>query len=119
MPEFLQIPGSVCAPAGFRAAGVAAGIKPSGNPDVALIVCDRPAAAAAVFTTNRVCAAPVLVSREHLRGGKLRAVVVNAGNANACTGQQGLRDARRMAALAADLVGAAPEEVLVASTGVI
>ncbi|HEU4754471.1 MAG TPA: bifunctional glutamate N-acetyltransferase/amino-acid acetyltransferase ArgJ [Armatimonadota bacterium] len=111
--------GSVCAPKGFRAAGVAAGIKPSGNPDVALIVSDRPAAAAGVFTTNRVCAAPVLVSREHLRGGHARAIAVNAGNANACTGEEGMRAARRMASLTAGLLGARPEEVLVASTGVI
>ncbi|MFN3648645.1 MAG: bifunctional glutamate N-acetyltransferase/amino-acid acetyltransferase ArgJ [Armatimonadota bacterium] len=119
MPEIAPVPGSICAPQGFRAAGVAAGIKPSGNPDVVLIVSDRPAAAAAVFTTNQVCAAPVLVSREHVAGGRLRAIAVNAGNANACTGEQGLRDARRMAELTAELIGAAPAEVLVASTGVI
>jgi glutamate N-acetyltransferase/amino-acid N-acetyltransferase len=114
-----QIPGSVCAPLGFRAAGVAAGIKPSGNPDVALIVSDSPAAAAAVFTTNRVLAAPVLVSREHLQDGRARAIVVNAGSANACTGEQGLQDARRMAELTAELTEVRPTDVLVASTGVI
>src|SRR5690349_366882 len=83
----------VCAPRGFRAAGVAAGIKPSGNADVALIASDLPAHASAVFTTNRVCAAPVIVSREHLRDGRARAIIVNAGNANAVTGEQGLADA--------------------------
>jgi glutamate N-acetyltransferase/amino-acid N-acetyltransferase len=119
MARFQHLPGSVCAPGGFTAAGVAAGIKPSGNPDVALIVSARPASAAGVFTTNRVCAAPVIVSREHLRGGKARAIAVNAGNANACTGEQGFRDARRMAYLTAELLGVAPEEVVVASTGVI
>jgi len=111
--------GSVCAPHGFRAAAAAAGIKPSGNPDIALIVSEAPANAAAVFTTNRVCAAPVVVSREHLRDGRARAIVVNAGNANAVTGEQGMRNARRMAELTAELIGAAPDEVLVASTGVI
>ena len=119
MPQFQHLPGSICAPRGFRASGVAAGIKPSGNPDVALIVSDRPAAAAGVFTTNRVCAAPVLVARDHLREGTARAIAVNAGNANACTGETGMRDARRMAALTAELIGAAPTDVLVASTGII
>jgi glutamate N-acetyltransferase / amino-acid N-acetyltransferase len=109
----------VCAPDGFRAASAAAGIKPSGNPDVVLIVSDRPSSASAVFTTNRVCAAPVVLSREHLKDGRIRAIVVNAGNANACTGERGMRDARRMAALTAELLDVYPEEVLVASTGVI
>jgi glutamate N-acetyltransferase/amino-acid N-acetyltransferase len=119
MAEIRPLSGSVCAPLGFRAAGVAAGIKPSGRPDVALIVSDVPASPAAVFTTNRVCAAPVLVSREHVRGARARAIAVNAGCANACTGEQGLADARRMAQITADLLDAAPYEVLVASTGVI
>jgi glutamate N-acetyltransferase/amino-acid N-acetyltransferase len=119
-----EIAGSVCAAAGFQSSGVAAGIKPSGNPDVAVIVSNRPASAAAVFTRNKVCAAPVQVSREHLAAGSSRAVAVNAGNANACTGVQGLADARRMAAFTAELISTAnqpvrPEEVLVASTGVI
>ena len=119
MADLKQVPGAVCAPVGFRAAGVAAGIKPSGNRDVALIVSEVPAAAAALFTTNRVCAAPVTVSREHVQGGRARAVVVNAGNANACTGPRGLEDARRMTQIAAETLGIAPAEVLVASTGVI
>jgi glutamate N-acetyltransferase/amino-acid N-acetyltransferase len=114
-----HVPGSVCAPKGFQAGAAAAGIKPSGNPDIALIYSDRPTVAAAVFTTNSVLAAPVIVSREHLRDGKARAVAVNAGNANACTGEVGLRDARRMAEVTAELLGLAPQEVLVASTGVI
>ncbi len=117
--QITQLPGSVTAPRGFRAAGVAAGIKPSGNPDVALIVSDTVASAAAVFTTNRVVAAPVLVSREHLADGQARVIAVNAGCANAVTGEQGLQDARKMAALAAAATGAAPEEVVVCSTGVI
>ena len=89
-------------PLGFRAAGVYAGIKTKQTPDVGLLVCDAPATAAAVFTTNKVFAAPVKVGREHVAGGKLRGVVVNAGNANACTGRQGERDARRMCELAAE-----------------
>ena len=105
---------------GFRFAGVAAGIKKKvGARDVALAVCDEPAACAAVFTTNQVCAAPVRVSREHVKGGKTRGVIVNAGNANACTGTNGMRDARAMASTAARVIGARPKDLLVASTGVI
>jgi glutamate N-acetyltransferase/amino-acid N-acetyltransferase len=113
--------GGVTAPAGFRASGVACGIKANGRPDVALLVSDTPASAAAVFTTNVAQAAPILVSREHLQrsGGRARAVVVNSGCANACTGADGLAHARDMASLAAAAVGCAPDEVLVASTGVI
>jgi glutamate N-acetyltransferase/amino-acid N-acetyltransferase len=119
MAAFNQIPGSVCAPQGFRAAGVAAGIKPSGNPDVTLIVSDRPANAACLFTTNRVVAAPVTVSREHVQDGRARAIAINAGNANACTGEEGLRNARRMAEVAGEALGCEPQEVIVCSTGVI
>ena len=106
-------------PRGFRAAGVRAGIKASGKADVGLLVADGPATAAAVFTTNRVVAAPVVVGREHVAGGKLRAVVVNSGNANACTGKAGMRDARRMCQLAADALGCDPTDVLPGSTGII
>jgi glutamate N-acetyltransferase / amino-acid N-acetyltransferase len=106
-------------PVGFRAAGVYAGIKSKQNPDVGLLVCDTLATAAAVFTTNKVFAAPVKVGREHVVNGKLRGVVVNAGNANACTGRQGEKDARRMCALAADLLGADASEFLPSSTGII
>jgi glutamate N-acetyltransferase/amino-acid N-acetyltransferase len=114
-------PGGVTSPQGFRAAGVSAGIKANGNLDFALLVSDAPATAAAVFTTNRATAAPVIVSREHLAksGGVARAIVVNSGCANACTGDQGLRDAREMTAETARLVGCAVEQVLVSSTGVI
>src|SRR5215218_9575188 len=86
------IPGGITAARGFRAAGVSAGIKASGAPDVALIVPDAPATAAALFTTNQVQAAPVTVSREHLEasGGRVAAVLVNSGCANACTGPDGL-----------------------------
>jgi len=110
---------SITAPLGFRAAAAAAGIKPKGGLDLALIVADWGCAAAAVFTTNRAQAAPIIVSREHLAAGQSRAVVVNAGCANAGTGEQGLRDARETAALVAREIGCRPGEVVVASTGVI
>jgi len=116
-----EIPGAVTAPAGFAAAGVAAGIKKNGNPDVALIAGDRDCAAAGIFTVNKAKAAPVLLSMAHLdaSGGRAQAVIVNAGCANACTGEQGAADASEMASLTASVLGCAPEEVLVASTGVI
>jgi glutamate N-acetyltransferase/amino-acid N-acetyltransferase len=108
----------VAAPLGFRAAAVACGIKPDGL-DLALLVADRECSAAGVFTTNLAQAAPVLVSREHVAAGRARAIVVNAGCANAGTGAAGLADARETAALAAEAVGCRPGDVLVASTGVI
>jgi glutamate N-acetyltransferase / amino-acid N-acetyltransferase len=115
------VAGGITAARGFRAAGVPAGIKASGAPDVALIVPDRPAAAAALFTTNRVQAAPVTVSREHLAasGGRVSAVLVNSGCANACTGSAGLRVARESAAIVGQQIGCPADGVLVASTGVI
>jgi len=113
--------GGVTTPQGFRAAGVSAGIKANGGLDLALLVSDTPATAAAVFTLNRAQAAPVLVSRDHLSRshGVARAVIVNSGCANACTGDDGLQVARAMAAEAARGVGCPVEQVLVASTGVI
>jgi len=113
--------GGVATARGFRAAGISAGIKATGKPDIALVVSDTPATAAAVFTLNKVQAAPVLVSKEHLAksGGIVRAIVINSGCANACTGDTGMADARAMAADTATLVGCPPEQVLVASTGVI
>jgi glutamate N-acetyltransferase / amino-acid N-acetyltransferase len=113
--------GGVTTPKGFRAAAVRAGIKASNDLDLALLVSDAAAAAAAVFTTNLAQAAPVLVSREHLArsAGTARAVVVNSGCANACTGDEGMAAARGMAAETARLVGCPVEQVLVASTGVI
>ncbi|HSP65575.1 MAG TPA: bifunctional ornithine acetyltransferase/N-acetylglutamate synthase, partial [Candidatus Deferrimicrobium sp.] len=113
----------VCAPLGFRASAAAAGIRgdgDSGRLDVALIVSDRGCTAAGVFTRNLVKAAPVVISQLTLRrNGPIRAVVVNSGNANACTGPQGFRDALRMATAAAEVCDADPSEVLVCSTGVI
>ena len=111
--------GGVTSAAGFRAGGTAAGIKTSGAPDVGLLVSDRPCAAAAVFTRNRLHAACIDVNRERLAGGLARAVVVNSGNANASTGERGSRDARRMTELAAAREGLPPEAVFVCSTGVI
>jgi glutamate N-acetyltransferase/amino-acid N-acetyltransferase len=108
----------VTAPLGFRATGIASGIKPQGL-DLALVVADRDCAAAGVFTSNRAQAAPVLVSREHIAAGRARAVVINAGCANAATGEAGLRDAREMARITAEAVGCPPAEVVVGSTGVI
>jgi glutamate N-acetyltransferase/amino-acid N-acetyltransferase len=110
----------VTAPVGFRAAGVHCGIK-AFDLDLALIACDRPATAAALFTTNLVKAAPVLVSQEHLRssGGVARAVVINSGCANACTGDGGMEVARSIAGHAARALAAPPDQILVASTGVI
>jgi glutamate N-acetyltransferase/amino-acid N-acetyltransferase len=115
------IPGGVTAPRSFRAAGTSAGIKANGGLDLALLVSDLPAQAAAVFTTNLAIAAPVVVSREHLvrSAGAARAIVVNSGCANACTGAEGLRAAREMTSETARLIGCADEQVLVASTGVI
>jgi glutamate N-acetyltransferase/amino-acid N-acetyltransferase len=115
------VEGGVLAAAGFKAAGVHAGFRANPTrPDLALLVADEPCAVAGVFTTNRFCAAPVTVDREHIAAaGRCRAVVVNSGIANAATGAPGLDNARTTAALVADLVGCTPEEVLVASTGVI
>jgi glutamate N-acetyltransferase/amino-acid N-acetyltransferase len=105
-------------PQGFRAAGVACGIKPSGNPDLGLLVCDAPApTSAARFTATGAPAAPVILSRERCRLDRLRAVLANSGCANAATGQRGLDDAAKSQGAAAIAVGVAPEEVLLGSTG--
>ncbi len=111
-------PSGVTRPLGFRASATAAGIKP-GRPDMALVVADASCAAAGVFTTNLAQAAPVLVSRQHLAAGRARAIVANAGCANAGTGEPGLADARETAALVAGALGCRADEVVVASTGVI
>src|SRR5262245_47337909 len=105
---------------GYRFAGGHCGVRPDRDRhDLALVVSDPPAVAAGVFTQNRVVAAPVQVCRERLPARGVRGVVVCSGNANACTGEQGLAEARRMAALAAASVACRPEQMLVASTGVI
>ncbi|TXK40409.1 bifunctional glutamate N-acetyltransferase/amino-acid acetyltransferase ArgJ [Nonomuraea sp. C10] len=111
---------SVTAPLGFRAAGVAAGIKSGGARDLALVVNDGPSrAAAGVFTANRVKAAPVLWSQQVLRGGRLRAVVLNSGGANACTGPEGFQDTHATAEKAAALLDDSAGEIAVCSTGLI
>ena len=104
---------------GFKASAMAAGIKKDGGLDMALIYSEKDAAAAGVFTTNRVKAAPVILSQENVREGKVRAIIANSGNANACTGKVGLDNALREAELVARELGINPNEVLVASTGVI
>ena len=110
--------GGVTAPKGFRAAGVTAGLKRTGKPDLALIVSDLPATPAGAFTGNLFAAAPVEWDRCVLnRGGQIRAVVVNSGVANACTGAQGAKDAEGMAAYTAEKLGCERMEVLVSSTG--
>ena len=114
-----QISGGITTVPGIRASGVHGGLKSDNQKDVALIVADSPAVAAGVFTRNRVCAATVLLSREHLNDQVAQAIVVNSGNANACTGEQGLDNARKMAALVGDRLNVNPKNVLVSSTGVI
>jgi glutamate N-acetyltransferase/amino-acid N-acetyltransferase len=118
---FVRIHGAVAAPAGFRAAGIACGIKRNGNSDLALIVSECPAASAGVFTLNKAQAAPVAVSKERLAasGGRGRVIVINSGCANACTGPEGRRTAEMMADAAAAAAFVDPSQVLVASTGVI
>ncbi len=114
--------GSVTSPRGFRAGAVHAGIRsdtPEDVLDVTILVADRETTGAAVFTKNKVTAAPVILSREHIGKAAPRAVVVNSGNANAAVGDQGMTDARGSAQMVADKLGLRPEEVLVCSTGVI
>ena len=106
-------------PKGFRFAGVAAGIKASGKNDVALIVSDGPSTMAGVYTQNQVVAAPVVLCRERTPLDSARAIVVNSGNANACTGKRGELDATQMCAIAAAACGATAQQVLPLSTGVI
>lgn len=114
----IWIEGGVTAPKGFLANGMAAGIKKY-KKDLALVVSQVPAAVAGVFTTNRVKAAPVLLTQSRVAGGQAQAVIVNSGNANACTGPEGLADARLMARAAAEALSLPEEMVLVSSTGII
>jgi glutamate N-acetyltransferase/amino-acid N-acetyltransferase len=119
IPDFKETTGGITAPKGFRAAGIHCGVKKS-KKDLCLVVSDVPAAAAVVLTTNRVQAAPVLVTREQMgRGRVFRAIVVNSGNANACTGDRGMDDAWAMVGATASALNVRPGEVLVSSTGVI
>ncbi|MDA0991949.1 MAG: bifunctional glutamate N-acetyltransferase/amino-acid acetyltransferase ArgJ [Verrucomicrobia bacterium] len=114
------IPSDIQVPPGFRMAGVHCGIKSDASkPDLTLVVSDRPAAAAGVYTQNLVCAAPVVLDRSRTPSDNIRAVVVNSGNANACTGTRGADDALRMCQQVASACGIAGEQVLVMSTGII
>ncbi|MFQ5519868.1 MAG: bifunctional glutamate N-acetyltransferase/amino-acid acetyltransferase ArgJ [Candidatus Methylomirabilia bacterium] len=119
MPDLEWLEGGVTAVPGILAAGIHGGIKASGKKDLALIYSSVPARAAAVFTTNQVKGAPVLVSMEHLEGGTAQAIVASSGCSNVCTGAQGAKDAREMTAMVADLLRIPPRHVLVASTGVL
>ena len=126
MKSFHSIDGSIVAPQGFLAAGLFCEVKSLGTGkgsdkgqkrDLALIVSEVPAKAAGMFTTNQICAAPVKVCVEHIANGKAQAVIINSGNANACTGPRGLKDAKEMAALIAEELLLQPQDVLVGSTG--
>jgi len=117
---FNPIPsGSVSSASGFLAGAVRAGIKSKEELDLAILYCEVPCTAAGVFTTNQIKSAPVILSQKHIAKGRAQALVVNSGCANACNGEQGLADALEMANLAAAKLGISPEEVLVASTGII
>ena len=113
------IEGSITAPKGYIGAGIKAGLKKSGKEDVALLVSEVPAAVGAVFTQNKMAAAPVLLSRRVVKDGVVKAILVNAGCANACTGERGMADAEAMVQTAAALFGVPDEQILVCSTGVI
>ena len=126
MQKLKLVEGSIVAPKGFKAAGVFCDIKRLGTGkgsqkgkkrDLALIVSEVPATVAGMFTTNQVCAAPVKVCAERVRGGAAQAIVINSGNANACTGKQGMRDAREMTAVLARELHIPEQQVLVGSTG--
>lgn len=114
MPEL-----HLLSPRGFKAGAASSGIKSRQAPDVAILACDVLACAAAVFTTNKVFAAPIKIGRENIAGGKLRGIVVNSGNANACTGRRGEADAREMCGLAAREIDCDATRVLPSSTGII
>jgi glutamate N-acetyltransferase/amino-acid N-acetyltransferase len=119
--EYSRIDGGVTAPRGFTAGAVYVGVKSrkSHKPDLAILYSANPCSCAALFTTNRFCAAPVILDRELLKRGAARAIVVNSGNANAGTGERGLRDAKAMEAEAERLLGLDAGEAFVCSTGVI
>ena len=119
MPDMEWLDGGVTAVPGILASGVAAGVKPSGKKDLALIHSPTPARSAAVFTANQVKGAPVLVSQEHARAGLAQAIVASSGCSNVCTGEQGVRDAREMTKTVGELLRIPAQRVLVAATGVI
>ncbi|RPH82782.1 MAG: hypothetical protein EHM88_08575, partial [Candidatus Rokuibacteriota bacterium] len=119
LAEIEWLDGGITAVPGIHAGGVAAGIKPSGKKDLALIHSPTPARSAAVFTSNQVKGAPVLVSMEHARSGAAQAILASSGCSNVCTGERGLKDAREMTKIVADLLRIPATHVLIAATGVI
>ena len=115
----MNAPSTSRLPVGFQASGTTCGIKVSGKSDLALFVSDRDATAAGVFTTNRVCGAPVIVSKQRVPSTVARAVIINSGNSNAATGEPGIQDAQQMTAVVAEQIGCDAKSVFVCSTGVI
>ena len=115
-----KIPGNIIAPKGFKAGSVHCGLKrDKKNHDIGIIFSEQPCKTAALFTTNQIVAAPIKLSRDVVKNGKAQAIVVNSGNANACTGKKGEKDAESMALLTSKQLNIKPDEVLVASTGII
>jgi glutamate N-acetyltransferase/amino-acid N-acetyltransferase len=119
MADMQWIDGGITAVPGILAAGITAGIKPSGKKDIALVYSSAPARAAAIFTTNQVKGASVLVSQEHVRDGKAQAIVASSGCSNVCTGEQGVKDAREITKTVGELLRIKSNQVLIAATGVI
>jgi glutamate N-acetyltransferase/amino-acid N-acetyltransferase len=119
MADLQWLDGGITAVPGVLASGVAVGIKPSGKKDLALVYSSSPARAAAVFTSNQIKGAPVLVSQEHVRDGRAQAILASSGCSNVCTGEQGLKDAREMTRIVGELLRIPARQVLIASTGVI
>src|SRR5262245_58857920 len=119
MPDLQWLEGGITAVPGILASGIAAGIKPSGKNDLALIYSSSPARAPAVLTTNQIKGAPVLVSQEHVRDGRAQAILASAGCSNVCTGEQGIKDAREMTRIVGELLHVPQKQVLIAATGVI
>jgi glutamate N-acetyltransferase/amino-acid N-acetyltransferase len=119
MADMQWLDGGITAVPGILASGMAAGIKPSAKKDLALIYSSAPARAAAVFTTNQVKGAPVVVSQEHIRDGRAQAILASSGCSNVCTGEQGIKDAREMTKTVGELLRIKPGHVLIAATGVI
>src|SRR6201982_3363484 len=115
MADVQWIDGGITAVPGILAAGVTAGIKPSGKKDLALIYSSAPARAAAVFTTNQIKGAPVLVSQEHIRDGRAQAIVASSGCSNVCTGEQGIKDAREMTKIVGELLDVSARQGLVSA----
>jgi len=116
--NYKVLDGDVTTPKGFKASGIHAGIKKA-KKDMTLIVSDVMAEGAGVFTTNKACAAPIIVSKENIQQGKIKAIVVNSGNANACTGDKGLENAWIMAETTAEVLGVEKQNIIVSSTGII